>query len=495
MSTLTLLHQAKKPADRLGRRIVFLIVLSGALLSVLSASAQLFLSYQRDREEVLQSIDVIEESFREGFENALWEFNFDLVQTLMDGIYNKADVHFIALETTTGQKWSQGEASSTDLIMDKLDFQYRQEAGTAVPLGTMTIGFSLVNVQERVWAQFWTLLFSNFAKTALASIIMLAIFNHFVSRHLRSIATYVAGSSWLNRSEALKLERSGDDRQDDLDYIVTAINDAKARSAQAYKAVQAEVNQRRLAERSLARKAENLVRLNELLVQTNREQAEFTYAISHDLRSPTNTVGMLLDELTLSHGGVFDDDAKHLIDRAQRTVGRMGKLVEDVLSYSRTIEEEFAPEAVDLNFLAQEILEDLQSDIASTNATIDLGELPVVTGNSLQLRLLFQNLISNAIKFRSEDRSPRITIHAESDRKAGKRSIVISDNGIGIAPEFHDRIFGLFQRLHSYEAFPGSGLGLTLCKRIVANHGGAIELRSVPGEGTAFEFPLPLYMP
>ena len=495
MSTLTLLHHGERQTAQLGRRIVFLIVFTSAVLSVVAAAAQLYLSYQRDRHEVVKSVDLVDRSLREGFENALWEFNFDLVQALLDGVYNKADVEFVELETVTGQTWSLGTASSPDLILKTLTFRHRNSASEAVPLGEMTIGLTLANAKERVWAQFWTLLLSNFAKAAVASIVILAIFDHLVTRHLRSIAAYVAGSSWLDRSEALKLERRGVGAQDDLDFIVTAINEAKLRSAESYKATRTEVDQRRFAEASLARKAEHLARLNDLLVQTNREQAEFTYAISHDLKSPTNTVGMLLDELVLAHAGALDADARHLVDRAQKTVARMGRLVEDVLNYSCTVEEEFTAEPVNLNLLVLEILEDLQSDIRKAGVDIDLDDLPIVSGNALQLRLLFQNLICNAIKFRSPDRSPRLTIRSEYDQSAGKQRVAISDNGIGIAPEFHERVFGLFQRLHSYEAFPGSGLGLTLCQRIVTNHGGRIDLRSAPGEGTTFSFHLPRYLP
>ena len=113
----------------------------------------------------------------------------------------------------------------------------------------------------------------------------------------------------------------------------------------------------------------------------------------------------------------------------------------------------------------------------------------------MQLRLLFQNLICNAIKFRSPNRPLEVKIRSTGSRDGRKQRIAISDNGIGIAPEFHERIFGLFQRLHSYEAFPGSGLGLALCQRIVANHGDRIDLRSAPGEGSTFAFALPRYLP
>lgn len=242
--------------------------------------------------------------------------------------------------------------------------------------------------------------------------------------------------------------------------------------------------QERTAE--LSRKAFDLERANLQLQHANREQAEFTYAISHDLKSPVNTIGMLIDELSFSYGGLLDEDGKELIALSLQTVGRMGSLIEDVQGYSRTIEDGFSVELVDLEKLFADLRSDLHGDIASNGVQLDTADLPVINGNALQLRILFHNLLSNSIKFRDPERTPKVSVFSTTDEKSGSLSISVADNGIGIPLEYHEQIFALFQRLHTHDAYPGSGLGLALCKRIALNHKGAMHLTSAPRRGSTF---------
>jgi signal transduction histidine kinase len=235
----------------------------------------------------------------------------------------------------------------------------------------------------------------------------------------------------------------------------------------------------------LAEQADNLQTTLEHLRQTNREQAEFTYAISHDLKSPSNTLLMLLGEMRAGHGASLDPDALELIDLAEQTATRMRTLVDDVLAYAACVETQPAHAPVDLNALVQTLLQDLRYDIQHQQARIDCENLPMVIGNPMQLKLLLQNLVSNAIKFRDRDRPPVVRIASQALK--GNRSLIkVQDNGIGIDPAHFDRIFALFQRLHAHDHYGGSGIGLALCKRIALNHGGEISLSSVAGQGTTF---------
>jgi len=236
--------------------------------------------------------------------------------------------------------------------------------------------------------------------------------------------------------------------------------------------------------------AEDLRRSNARLMAYSREQAEFTYSISHDMKSPTNTIWMLLDVLREDYRDELTSDAQELLDSALETVRRMGRLTEDVLEYSRTIEEDIDPVPIDLGTLCRGIVADLAADTKKVGAKLVIRDLPVVEGSAVQLRVLLQNLLSNAIKFRSAEREPRIEVSSRPGSAQGEAQIIVSDNGIGIAPEYHDRVFGLFQRLHNREEYAGSGLGLTLCKRIASNHGGQIGLESEFGVGTRFHITL-----
>lgn len=464
--------------SQLGRKLVVMILLVNALLSIVTASAQLYLGYQRDKARVISSIGVIENSFRVSFENALWEYNFGLIEALMDGVFNRADVGYVKLDSGAEQFWERGENIQQDLILNNLRLTHTGKNGKVFPLGNITIGLSLADVTQRVWAQFWTLMLSNFVKTVIASFIMLALFNFFISRHLKVIAQYVDQHRWLESGKPLSLARKPLKAPDDLDHIVTAINEVKQKSFTDYQALKAEVEQRQLAEQALVEKANSLE-------QANKEQAEFTYAISHDLKSPTNTVAMILEQLEGSQGTVIESDGKQLIDLAQSTIVRMGKLVEDVLLYSRAIGEELTLETVDLNKLIKKIISDLQSDIQHHRATIEFDDLPLVLGNPLLLRMVFQNLITNAMKFKKAEATPVITFQSKPvDHSC--MAISVSDNGIGIDPKYHKKIFGLFQRLHTHKEYAGTGIGLTLCQRVVTNHGGKIQVESAIDRGTTF---------
>ena len=200
---------------------------------------------------------------------------------------------------------------------------------------------------------------------------------------------------------------------------------------------------------------------------------------------------MLLQELELIHADTLNEEGKEILADAGKTVTRMTQLVEDILGYARTIEEGMQIDTVDLNTVVQDILEDLRGDIGNANAKILTSALPSIEGNRAQLRMLLQNLIANAVKFRTPDRPPRIEIacHPATDPRWVK--ITVTDNGIGIAPKYHDKVFELFQRLHSFGEYDGSGMGLTLCKRVVTNHSGHIRIASRIGHGTTIEVNLP----
>lgn len=235
--------------------------------------------------------------------------------------------------------------------------------------------------------------------------------------------------------------------------------------------------------RELRARVGDLDQLNQQLRHSNQEQARFTYAISHDLKSPVNTVAMMLN---LLESESLAPEAQELIDAARATTARMGMMIHDILDYSRLVGQEPQFETVDLDALARDVVEDLGAAIVETKARITISDLPHILGIAAQLRSLFQNLISNAIKFHTPGTVPQIHIKAAPAPQDCAAEITFSDNGIGIDKDYHDRIFALFQRLHTFEEYTGSGIGLTLCQRIVGYHRGDIRVRSAKGEGSHF---------
>jgi light-regulated signal transduction histidine kinase (bacteriophytochrome) len=234
---------------------------------------------------------------------------------------------------------------------------------------------------------------------------------------------------------------------------------------------------------------EQMRRLNHNLRRTNQDLQQFSYAASHDLKEPLRTVSNYLQLIRSRYSGkVLDQEAGKLFDVAVAGAQRMHALVEALLEYSRAGEVGDAPlETVPVDKVVSEAITNLQSSISETQADVSLGPLPVVTANPLHLTQVFENLIGNALKYRSEQ-TPRISVTAAEGTQDWVFSV--EDNGIGIPSEYQAQIFGIFKRLHGSE-YPGTGIGLATCKKIVDRHGGSIWVESEPGKGSRFSFTLP----
>jgi signal transduction histidine kinase len=230
---------------------------------------------------------------------------------------------------------------------------------------------------------------------------------------------------------------------------------------------------------------ERVEQRTEELVRSNKDLEQFAYAASHDLQEPLRIIAGYTQLLQQRYKGRLDEDADQFISFTVDSVVRMQNLINDLLSYSRieTRGGVFGP--ADCQAILNDVLHTLQIVIEENDAAITHGPLPTVQADEVQLFQLFQNLISNAIKFRS-DKAPRIHITAEAQDERWMFSV--KDNGIGIDPKYSERIFIIFQRLHRQDKYPGTGIGLAICKKIVERHGGRIWMESQPGEGATFYF-------
>ncbi|APW98368.1 two-component sensor histidine kinase [Halobiforma lacisalsi AJ5] len=225
-----------------------------------------------------------------------------------------------------------------------------------------------------------------------------------------------------------------------------------------------------------------------MLEESNERLEQFAYAASHDLQEPLRMVSSYLQLLESRYADELDEDGEEFIEFAVVGADRMRDMIDGLLEYSRVETEGDPFEPVDLDAVLDDVLTDLQLQIEETHAHITVDDLPTVQGDGEQLRQVFQNLLDNAIEY-SGDEPPRI--HVSADHEGSKWCISVRDEGIGIDPEQQDRIFEVFQQLHSREEHAGTGIGLALCQRIVKRHGGEIRVNSEPGEGTTFSFTLP----
>jgi light-regulated signal transduction histidine kinase (bacteriophytochrome) len=221
------------------------------------------------------------------------------------------------------------------------------------------------------------------------------------------------------------------------------------------------------------------------LESKNKELEQFAYVASHDLQEPLRTTSSFVELIRKQYTGRLDANADKYIDYIIQSSDRMKTLIKDLLDYSR-IGREKKFEKVDCNIILQEVLADLNKVIRENCAEIKSGYLPVIHAFPTELKLLFQNLISNSIKFRRKHEIPVIEIKARKDN--GCWEFTIADNGIGIEKQYQERIFIIFQRLHNRSIYEGSGIGLAHCKKIVELHGGRIWVTSKPAEGSVFHF-------
>jgi PAS domain S-box-containing protein len=233
---------------------------------------------------------------------------------------------------------------------------------------------------------------------------------------------------------------------------------------------------------------EQLLRTLEELRRSNTELEQFAYVASHDLQEPLRAVAGMVQLLQQRYKGQLDVRADEYIGLAVEGATRMQTLINDLLAYSR-VERRGSPiKPVDANEALVSALRNLGTAIREQGATITNGDLPTLDADATQLAQVFQNLIGNAIKFHSE-RPPQIRVEARDIGEAWQFSV--SDNGIGIEPQYYERIFLVFQRLHTRRDYPGTGIGLSICKKIVERHGGRIWIESTPGQGTTFHFTIP----
>jgi signal transduction histidine kinase len=250
-----------------------------------------------------------------------------------------------------------------------------------------------------------------------------------------------------------------------------------------------EVQERRLKEEKIRLLNEQLLENNLQLKTTVEELDRFAYVASHDLQEPLRKILVFSDKLQTKYKDSLDDEVTQSLEKIAKASTRMQSLINDLLKFSRqTIaNEDFV--AIPLNQLLHEVVADLEVEIEKSSAQIHLEGLPEIWGIPSQIRQLFQNLLSNAVKFRKKDQIPIVRIFSEPWN--GLNRIIIQDNGIGFDPKHSEEIFMVFKRLHSYHEFEGSGVGLSICKKIIDRHSGFIKAESKIGEGSKFiiEFP------
>lgn len=301
-------------------------------------------------------------------------------------------------------------------------------------------------------------------------------------RNVSEASAAIAGGDWSRRVPV--------DRKDEIGDLAENFNIMTAELQELTS---------RLEEKNLEAESRNrqLESLNEKLAQSNEELERFASVAAHDLQEPLRKIQAFGDRLAANASDHLDDKDQMYIERMRDAATRMRVLIDDLLQLSRVTSRGRPYERVDLRDVVTGVADDLESQITETGAQLEIGELPVVVADSAQMHSLFQNLISNALKFRKTDQRPVVHVAATQGpggvEENGMTHIAVEDNGIGFDPEYEERIFRIFERLNGRADYSGTGIGLAVCKKIVSRHDGTITAQGKPGEGAVFTVSLPTH--
>ena len=313
------------------------------------------------------------------------------------------------------------------------------------------------------------------------------------------------------RDYSLRATIHGDDELGDLidgfNEMLSQIQRRDAELEQARKGLEQRVQERtRDLQQEIAERKQAEEKLRATAVQlerSNRELQDFAYVASHDLQEPLRKVQAFGDRLKAVCSKYLGVEGRDYLERMHAAAKRMQILIDDLLVFSRVTTKANPFEPVDLGKVVSEVLSDLEVRVQQSGGRVEVGELPTIDADSLQMRQLFQNLIGNALKFHQEGKAPLVKVRSQfvssqpsrmtSERQAGEFcQIEVEDNGIGFDEKYLDRIFVVFQRLHGRSAYEGTGVGLAICRKIVDRHCGSITAKSAPGQGSTFIVTLPL---
>ncbi|MCA1908584.1 MAG: hypothetical protein LDL39_09500 [Magnetospirillum sp.] len=469
-------------------RVLILIVLFSSLVTLLATLVQLTLDYRRDVNQIDSRLDDIGRSAPASAAAALWNVDSQGLQVQMDGLMRLPDMRMAEVfETTSGValplRVSVGSSSPRHLARE---FPLWHEKGQSRrQIGVLRVEAGLEGVYERLQEKVVVILVSQGIKTFVVSLFTLYIVHRLVTRHLVSISHYFSSYGEAGPSRPLALRRRPPSHPDEFDLLVgsfgqmaTKLEAAHAELAGVNAELERDIAERQSREQALQQALDNLAAVN-------RELERFAFVASHDLQEPLRSIVSFAQLLHRHYAGKLDQRADEYIGFITAGGNRMHDLINDLLTYSRlnAPARPFSP--VDLNRVCAEVLDNLASSIADSNAHIQVGPLPMVIGDETQLAQLLQNLLSNAIKFQPQGQAPAITV----DQQDGV--LRVTDNGIGMETTNIDP-FEVFRRNHPAHLYPGTGMGLAICKRIVQRHGGTIAMDSALGRGTIFRISLPL---
>lgn len=474
----------------IGWRLLISILLVSSLVTLVLTAGQLYFEFRRDVGEIEQRLNELQSSYAESLAGSLWQFDTEQIKLQLGGIQRLPGIQAVELRETNGASRQplvirSGDPSANPPIAHEFPLVFA-DRGSLRTIGVLRVEATFDHVYARLMDSTLVILLNQGIKTFIVSLFILLIVHRLVTRHLIDLADVMEAYDPSRPGQPLSLDRPASASPDELDRMVQAIQSMRDSLDSALNRVQdaniemeAEIEQRRETEARLQE-------LVEKLTVSNSELQRFAYVASHDLQEPLRGIVLYAQRLEKNYRQHLNQEAIVDIDFIVGNARQMYDLVNDLLAFSR-LGRGLTFAKVGLDACCNAALSSLDQVIKISNAEIVVSSLPEVMGNAVQLSELFENLIDNAIKFAQPGIAPKIAVGCE--RQNGHFAVFVSDNGIGIEPSSQD-VFDLFRRHHTQQAFPGTGVGLAICKRIVQLHHGRIWHESKPGQGTTFFFTL-----
>ncbi|CAA7611596.1 Sensor kinase silS [Magnetospirillum sp. LM-5] len=477
--------------SKLGKKLILLLVTFSSAITLVITGIQLFMDYRVQRDQVETLLERMSILFPP-IAAQVWSFDDAQIQLSLDSLAHLPNIERVTVTATDhGTRWTAQSGHSTRQIIRTYPLVYKVK-GDDRQIATMEIAAGLDEVYGTLVWQGVTILFSNSIKTFCVVLFIYWVFRQLVTVRIEELDRRVQGLVPHLSNDHQMTPVGLDDRPahgDELDAVRWAFDDMADRLKLLVLDLNAR-NQQLAAENRERVRAE--MELRETVEKLSRAMVEierFAYVAAHDLKEPIRSIVSFSQMLDKGYADRLGDEGRELLGFLIQGARHMSSLITDLLDYGACERRRMAVGTVDCNRIVGEIVAGLAALIEQKHAEIVVGPLPVLQADPGQLYQLFHNLLANALKFSRDDRPPRVTVSAE--RVEDGWLLRVADNGIGIDPQYRDYIFEVFRRLHTRDTFPGTGIGLSICKRVVENHDGRIWLENGNTDGATFCILLP----
>ncbi|MGE4278132.1 MAG: ATP-binding protein [Magnetospirillum sp.] len=490
---MIMIMRSMRHVTKISKKLMYLIIGFSSLITMVITGGQLLFEYRQQRGDVDTLLERVE-VFLPTMAGAVWSFNESQIRLGLESLVQLPNIASATISAADGGQIWRAQSHQASLSTIRVYPLVHTIRGENRQIAHLEVVASLDHIQSRLLWQAAGLLLSNGVKTFLVAGFMYVLFRHLVTHRVEEMAAKVRGLTPQLAPHAMSFadpESEYPIRGDEIDEVRWAfddmaqrlkmvIADLNARNTQ----LQAENQQRQQAEQSLR---DAMDRLSHTMVELER----FAYIAAHDLQEPIRSIVSFSQMLERRCAEALGDDGREFLSFIISESHRLSRLVKDLLEYSRCESQSLSLGVVDSNEALEAVRNSLSAAIAQKHATIvvENGPLPTITADPVQFHQLLGNLLGNSLKYVAAGQNPHIRVSAQ--RRDDGWQFSIADNGIGIEPQYSSYIFEVFRRLHTRDVYSGTGIGLSLCKRVVENHGGRIWVEPAPGGGSIFHFTLP----